>query len=100
MLIRMKKTIILYNAVGDGFYRVTIDLDGEYPVTTEKRVDGVFTQGWSGDARSLALMYQALLAGRGRRVLDGDTELVDLGDLVLPRPCHHQLFDAKCAVKR
>jgi len=84
MLITMPKTIILYNAVGDGLYRVTIDLSGEYPVTTEKHVDGVFTQGWSGDGRSAALMYQALLAGRGRRVIDGDTELVDLGDLVLP----------------
>ena len=100
MLILMKKTIILYNAVGDGLYRVTIDLDGEYPVTTEKRVDGIFTQGWSGTAWSLALMYQALVAGRGKRVVDGDTEFVDLGDLALPRSCHHQLFDAKCEVKR
>jgi len=84
MLITMKKTIILYNAVGDGLYRVTVNLSGDYPVTTEKRVEGVFSRCWNGDSVSPALMLQALVAGRGRRVLDGDTELVDLGDLVLP----------------
>lgn len=77
----MKKTIILYNAIGDGLYRVTLNMDGEYPITTEKRIDGVFTKGWNGNSRSPALMLQALLNGRGRRVCDGDTELVDLGDL-------------------